>query len=34
MFRKKGFWRFLEMVTGAGFLFSFEVLLVLYIFFE
>ena len=34
MFRKKGFWRFWEMVAGAGFLFSLELLLLLYIFFE
>ena len=33
MWRKKRFWRFMEMVTGAGFLFSVELLLLLYIFF-
>lgn len=33
MLRKKAFWRFMEMVTGAGFLFSIELLLLLYIFF-
>jgi len=33
MLQKKGFWRFLELVTGAGFLFSAELLLLLYIFF-
>jgi|GEM_PF-5256765 hypothetical protein len=33
MLRKKAFWRFIEMVTGAGFLFSIELLLLLYIFF-
>ena len=33
MWRKKGFWRFMEMVTGAGLLFSIELLFLLYIFF-
>jgi len=33
MFASKKFWRFLEIVTGAGFLFSLEMLLLLYIFF-
>lgn len=33
MFKSKSFWRFLEMVTGASFLFSMELLLLLYVFF-
>lgn len=33
MFRKQSLWRFLELVTGAGFLFSLELLLILYLFF-
>jgi len=33
MFRSRSFWRFLEMVTGAAFLFSVELLVLLYIFF-
>jgi hypothetical protein len=33
MLRKKGFWRFLQMVIGAGFLFALELLLLLHVFF-
>ena len=33
MFRKKGFWNFLKIVTGIGFLFSLELLLFVYVFF-
>ncbi len=33
MFSGKGFWKFSKMVTGAGFLFSVEMLVLLYIFF-
>jgi hypothetical protein len=33
MLRKKGFWRFLEMVTGMGLIFSIELLILLHVFF-
>jgi hypothetical protein len=33
MLRKKGFWNFLKIVTGTGFLFSLELLLFMQIFF-
>lgn len=32
MFKQKGFWRFLKLVTGIGFLFSLEFLLLVYLF--
>jgi len=32
MLRKKGFWNFLKIVTGTGFLFSVELLLLMYVF--
>ncbi len=33
MLSGKGFWRFMKMVTGAGFLFSVEMLVLLYVLF-
>ncbi len=33
MFRSKGFWSFLKLVTGIGFLFSIELLILLHLFF-
>lgn len=33
MLRRKGFWKFCEMVAGIGFLFSVELLILLHLFF-
>lgn len=33
MFRKKGFWKFMKLVTGTGFIFSMQLLLAMYLFF-